>query len=76
MILLVMTEIQDSFNSMMYLLIFGIGSIIGMLVAAGIFSLPFSKKITNNQSLQTVLVLLSSALCIGYGAFVLIENIL
>jgi high-affinity nickel permease len=76
MILLVMTEIQDSFNSMLYLLIFGIGSIVGMLVAAGIFSLPFSKKITNNRSLQTILVLLSSALCIGYGAFVLIENIL
>lgn len=76
MILLVMTEIKGSFNSMLYLLIFGIGSIVGMLVAAGIFSLPFSKKITNNKTLQTVLVLLSSALCIGYGAFVLIENIL
>jgi cytochrome c biogenesis protein CcdA len=76
MILLVMTEIQGSFNSLLYLIIFGIGSIVGMLVAAGIFSLPFSKKITNNKTLQTVLVLLSSALCIGYGAFVLIENIL
>jgi len=75
MILLVMTEIQTSFNSMLYLLIFGIGSIVGMLVAAGLFSLPFSKKIVDNQSLQFGLVLFSSLLCIGYGAFVIIENL-
>ncbi len=76
MILLVMTEIQGSFNSMVYLLIFGIGSVIGMLVAAGIFSLPFSKRITNNQGLQLVLVILSSLLCIGYGGYVLVENLI
>lgn len=75
MILLVMTEIQGSFNSMLYLLIFGLGSVVGMLVAAGIFSLPFSKKITNNQYLQIGLTLLSALLCIGYGSFVLIENL-
>jgi len=75
MILLVMTEIQGSFNSMLYLLIFGLGSVLGMLVAAGIFSLPFSKKMTDNKGLQLVLVLLSSLLCIFYGAYVLIENL-
>ena len=75
MILLVMSEIQGSFNSMMYLLIFGLGSVLGMLVAAGILSLPFSKKITNNQALQLILIVLSSLLCIGYGAYVFIENI-
>lgn len=75
MILLVMTEIQGSFNSLLYLLIFGLGSVLGMLVAAGIFSLPFSKKMTDNKGLQLVLVLLSSLLCIAYGAYVLIENL-
>ncbi len=75
MILLVMTEIQGSFNSILYLLIFGLGSIAGMLVAAGIFSLPFSKKFTKNQYLQIGLILISSLLCIGYGAYVLIENL-
>ncbi|GJM33790.1 MAG: hydantoin utilization protein A [Saprospiraceae bacterium] len=75
MILLVMTEIQGSFNSMLYLLIFGIGSVVGMLVAAGIFSLPFSKRITNDQNIQGRLIILSSLLCIGYGAFVMIENL-
>ena len=76
MILLVMTEIESSFNSLVYLLIFGFGSIAGMLVAAGIFSLPFSKMITNNKLLQTTLIILSSVLCIGYGFYVISENLL
>jgi cytochrome c biogenesis protein CcdA len=75
MILLVMTEIQSGFNSMLYLLLFGVGSVVGMLVAAGIFSLPFSKRITDNQNLQLGLVIFSSLLCIGYGAYVVIENL-
>lgn len=75
MIFLVMTEIQSSFNSMIYLAIFGLGSVVGMLVAAGIFSLPFSKKITANQNLQLGLIMLSSLLCVSYGAYIMIENI-
>jgi cytochrome c biogenesis protein CcdA len=75
MILLVMSEIQSSFNSMVYLLIFGIGSVIGMLVAAGIFCLPFSKKITANEKLQLGLIILSSLLCVGYGGYIIIENL-
>ena len=75
MVLLVMTEVKGQFNSMMYLLIFGIGSVVGMLVAAGIFSLPFSRKLTANNHLQLLLIILSSALCIGYGAYVIFENL-
>ncbi|MEM8528520.1 MAG: urease accessory protein [Bacteroidota bacterium] len=74
-VLLVMTKIQSSVNSMIYLAIFGIGSALGMLVAAGIFSLPFSKKITSNHKLQLGLTLISALLCIGYGAYVMIENL-
>jgi len=47
-----------------------------MLVAAGIFSLPFSRKITDNRHLKLGLILVSSFLCIGYGVFVVAENIL
>ncbi len=75
MVLLVMTEMQGAFNSMLYLLIFGVGSVLGMLVAAGIFSLPFSKKWSANYRLQRGLILLSSVLCIGYGGYVLFENL-
>ncbi len=75
MVLLVMTEIQNSFSSMLYLIIFGLGSIVGMLVAAGIFSLPFSKKFSGGNWLQTGLIILSSLLCIGYGVFIVVENL-
>lgn len=75
MILIVMAEVQSALSSMLYLLIFGIGSVVGMLVAAGIFSLPFSKKISENDNVYFGLVLLSSFLCIGLGTYVLFEHL-
>lgn len=75
MILLVMTEIKGTFNSILYLLIFGFGSIVGMLIAAGFFSLPFSKRFTNNELIQIILILISATLCIILGCFVIYENI-
>lgn len=76
MILLVMSEIQGNWNSMIYLLIFGLGSVVGMLIAAGLFSLPFSKKISGKPITQKALTGLSSLLCIGYGCMVMYENLL
>ena len=76
LILLLMTEMQSNFNSMLYLLIFGIGSVLGMLVAAGIFSLPFSQKLSANRHIQLLMIIISAALCIGYGMFVMYENLL
>ena len=75
MILLVMTEVQGNMNSLLYLLVFGIGSVVGMLLAAGIFSLPFSRKLSSNQTLQYFLVILSSVLCIGYGGYLMYQNL-
>jgi len=75
MVLLVMSEIHGNVQSVLYLLIFGLGSVLGMLVAAGIFSLPFSRKITANAHIQMGLILLSSLLCIGYGIWVVYENL-
>jgi cytochrome c biogenesis protein CcdA len=76
MALLVMSDIPSAWGSIAYLLIFGIGSIAGMLIASGLFSLPFSRRFTGNYRLQTGLTLISSLLCIGYGLFILYENLL
>ncbi len=76
MILMVMAEVESTLSSLLYLLIFGIGSAIGMLVAAGIFSLPFSKKIAEDDNVYFGLVLLSSVLCIGFGVYVVLENLI
>lgn len=75
MILLAMTEIKDTWSSIFYLLIFGLGSIVGMLIAAGVFSLPLSKQFTNNKMIQLLLTTISSILCIGLGMMVIYKNL-
>lgn len=74
-VILVMAQAKTMTLSISYLLLFGLGSVVGMLVAAGIFSLPFSKRITANVRLQITLIIASSLLCIGYGALVIYESL-
>ncbi len=75
LVLLVMSQIPNAASAMLYLLIFGAGSIAGILLASGVFSLPFSKKLSASTVLQTSLTVLSSVLCIGYGGMVIFENL-
>jgi uncharacterized membrane protein YkgB len=76
LVVLVMTQIGTIANSLLYLLIFGIGSIVGMTLVAGVFSIPFSKKLIRSKKLRTALVLLSSSLCFAYGCYVVYENVI
>lgn len=75
LVLLVMSQIPTSGSALLYLLIFGAGSIGGMLLASGVFSLPFSKKLSANTLLQIGLTVVSSLLCVAYGAHVVFENL-
>ena len=75
LVLLVMLQMASVQMGMLYLLIFGIGSILGMLVAAAMFSLPFSKKILQSRLLNVILILLSSLLCIGFGMSIIYKNL-
>ena len=63
-------------DGLVYLIIFGTGSIGGMKLASGLFSIPFSKRITNTQSLQTFLIIISPLLCLLYGGKAIYENLL
>ena len=76
LVVLIMTQIESVANSILYLVIFGLGSIVGMTLIAGIFSVPFSKKLTGSKVLRTVLVVLSSGLCFAYGCYVIYHNLL
>lgn len=76
LLLLVMSEFKSASLSMMYLAVFGFGSSIGMLIAASVLSLPFSKKVILNGRISKILIWLSSLLCIGYGVIVVFENIM
>ena len=72
-VLVAISQLQHAYESILYLVIFGIGSILGMMVVAGAFNLPFSRKIRATDSLQAGLVLLSALLCIGYGGWMVVR---
>ncbi len=76
LVLLVMTELKSAWEGIVYLLIFGVGSIAGMLLASGIFSLPFSQKMSHSPGLHRGLTFLSSMLCIGLGCKVIFQNLI
>lgn len=75
LILIVMSQIKSPVDGLIYLVIFSAGCIVGMFVAASLFSIPFSKKIMQAQSLQNFLVIISSILCLLYGSKVIYENL-
>jgi len=65
--LLVLTQIRSAWVGLLYLAIFGLGSIVGMLLMSGLIGLPFaltSKNLTTfHHRLQTVAAVLS--ICFG-----------
>jgi len=65
--LLVLTQISSPWLGMLYLGIFGVGSIVGMLLMSGLIGLPFaltSRNLTHvHHRLQTVAAILS--ICFG-----------
>ena len=76
LVLLVMTRMTGSMEAMTYLLIFGLGSVAGMAMASSVFHLPFSRKLASSMALQLGLTVLSSVLCMGFGAKLVYENLL
>ncbi|NID12847.1 urease accessory protein [Fibrivirga algicola] len=76
LILSVLTQIKGTGAGMLYLILFGVGSIVGMMVAAGVFSVPFSVRLLTSPMVRTTLVVLSSIVCIILGAMVVYENAL
>jgi ABC-type nickel/cobalt efflux system permease component RcnA len=75
LVVLVMTQINTITNSLLYLMLFGVGSIAGMAAVAGLFSVPFSKRIINRRWLRIALVFVSSLLCFAYGCYVIYGNL-
>ncbi len=75
LILTVLTQIKGAGAGMVYLVLFGMGSVAGMMVAASAFSLPFSARLAARPGVRNTLILASSVFCIGLGITVLYENI-
>lgn len=76
LVVLVMAQIKTVTSSLLFLALFGFGSIAGMTLVAGIFSIPFSKKLIDMKWLRATLVIISSVLCFVYGCYVIYKNLI
>lgn len=75
LVVLAISQMKTPFEGLMYILIFGLGSIFGMFLAAYLFSIPYTKSVLKSKKLQASLVIISSLLCIIYGGKVVYENL-
>jgi hypothetical protein len=61
-------------SSLLFLVIFSVGCIAGMMLAAGILGLPFSKKLQSFARAQQILVIVSCIICIILGGKIMMDN--
>jgi hypothetical protein len=76
LVLSVLTQLRGAGAGLLYLALFGAGSVAGMVVAAGAFSLPLATRLVVNPLVRTGLTVGSSLLCIGLGINIVCENLL
>lgn len=76
LVLLVMSEIKGVYLSIAYLVVFGIGSMLGMLIAASLFSIPFTFRMKVNTVIKSIAIVISSFICITYGGYMIYENLI
>lgn len=76
LLLIVMSQMQSVAEGLWQLLLFGAGSVTGMMLAAGVFSIPFSQRILKGKWLQLLLVWISALLCIFFGTWIMGKNLM
>ena len=75
LVILVISQMKTPLEGLVYILIFGIGSILGMFAAAGLFSIPFTKNVLGSKKLQYSLIVISSVICILFGFKIIYSNL-
>ncbi|HLY70715.1 MAG TPA: hypothetical protein VKR53_13370 [Puia sp.] len=74
LIIAAMAAMKTVGSSLLFLVTFSIGCIAGMVVAAALLGLPFSRKLHSFIKVQHALVIFSCAICIALGGKIMIEN--
>ncbi len=69
LVLAVLGAIPQPAWAVAYILVFGLGSVLGMLAAVGLMHLPFTQRMRLGRRLRASAVVLSSALSVGYGGW-------
>ncbi|HEU4768616.1 MAG TPA: hypothetical protein VFS77_14635 [Pyrinomonadaceae bacterium] len=67
--LLVLTQIESAAVGFLYLLVFGLGSIVGMIFMSGLIGLPFALTARNVGTLHRHLQTTAAALSIAFGVW-------
>lgn len=75
LMIIVLSKSNSTTYGLLYLALFGLGSVCGMMLATSVFSMPFSKNIFRRNGFQTFLVFTSAILCIVYGFVIMKENL-
>jgi len=68
--LLVLTTIHDPRWSVLYLLIFGLGTVVGMMLITAAIGLPFAYTQSHSARLNQALRMASGVLSLGFGLFI------
>jgi high-affinity nickel permease len=74
LIVAAMAAMKTPGSSLLFLFVFSVGCVAGMMVAAGILGLPFAKKLRSFARVQQFLVFLSCLICIILGGEIMMEN--
>jgi hypothetical protein len=69
LVLLAMSAIPSPLGAIAYILLFGLGSVLGMLTAVSLMRIPFTPRMRLGRRLRAGAVVLSSVLSIGYGGW-------
>ncbi len=72
--LLVLTQIKSSALGLLYLGVFGVGSIIGMLLMSGLVGLPFALGSRKLKGIHYSLQMLAGALSVSFGLWYAYET--
>ncbi len=72
--LLVLTQIKSAWLGLLYLAIFGVGSIVGMLLMSGLIGLPFALTSRNLSGLHHRLQTAAAGLSIAFGLWYAYET--
>ncbi|MEW6242333.1 MAG: sulfite exporter TauE/SafE family protein [Chloroflexota bacterium] len=73
LMLLVLSTIQSAWEGVVYILIFGVGSILGMMVISTLIGLPFSLSSGRFKSINQVIKFAAGTLSVTLGIFVMVN---
>ena len=75
LVVLVLSEIRSPWLGLLYIVVFGLGSVAGMFGVAGLLSIPFTQRMRLSRRLRRTAVWASSVVCIVYGGWMVYSNV-